>query len=95
MVTMHAFGQMIQCDLRLERQGGALILRSKHNARWLRWSAASRSFFSSNCLACPIRVVLAYTFVIVIGVVFAGIGVFLAVRSPPLLTCAPTEWSTI
>ena len=35
MATLHAFGHMIEGDLRLMRQGSALIVHSKHNAGWL------------------------------------------------------------
>jgi hypothetical protein len=85
MATMHAFGQMIQCDLRLERQGGALILHSKHNARWLGALLGGFAlFFLIKLFSMPTQsghtlvALLAYWFIVIIGVAFAGIGVLLA-----------------
>jgi hypothetical protein len=52
---------MMQDDLRLERQGDALIVHSKHNRWHGALGSASRSFGSqrSTGLGCPIRIGLA------------------------------------
>jgi hypothetical protein len=43
-MTLHAFGHMIEGDLRLERQGNTLIVHSNHNARWFGAVGASFGF---------------------------------------------------
>jgi hypothetical protein len=79
-------GHMIEGDLRLERQGNALIVHSKHNARWfgalvgsvvlimlIRWIS---SWISMSDPSGP--ALLGNWFVVVLGVTFVGIGVFLS-----------------
>jgi hypothetical protein len=68
-------------DLRLDRQGDALIVHSRHSARWV---GALLGGFALFCLIFEIRIpnqsglaLLAYWFGVVIGVAFVGIGVFL------------------
>jgi len=84
MATIHAFGHMIQGDLRLERQGNALIVHSRHNARWLGvlgggfalyviWRIYGIGIPNQSVLA-----FLAYWFGLAIGVMFLGISVFLS-----------------
>ena len=82
MATMHAFGHMIEGDLRLERQGNALIVHSKHNAKW--FGALGGSFalvFLIIWISMPDQsglALLAYWLGVVIGVTFVGNGVFLS-----------------
>jgi len=82
MLTMDAFGYMIQSDLRLERQGNALILQSKHNARWLGALVGGFAlFFLFKLFNVPDQSgfgLLVYWFSVAIGVAFLGIGVFLS-----------------
>jgi hypothetical protein len=70
-------------DLRLDRQGDALILRARHIARWvgaplvgfalyLIWRIYGIGIPNQSWLA-----LLAYWFGLVLGVMFLGIGVFL------------------
>ena len=73
---------MIQGDLRLEHQDNALIVRSKHNARWygaLGVGIALIFLIQWTSVPAPSGLaLLAYWFGLVIGVVApAGIGVFL------------------
>ena len=74
---------MIQGDLRLERQGDALIVHSSHNARWggaLVGGFALYFIWRIYGIGIPDQSVLAllgYGFGLVIGVMFAGIGGFL------------------
>src|SRR5262249_13314945 len=84
MTTIHAFGQVIQGDLRLERRDDALIVHSKHNARWLGALVGSFAlFFLFKLFSTPAQSgvgllpVFAYWFGVAIGVTFAGIGFFL------------------
>jgi len=82
MLTMDAFGYMIHSDLRLERQGNALILQSKHNARWLSALVGGFAlFFLFKLFNVPDQSgfgLLVYWFSVAIGVAFLGIGVFLS-----------------
>ena len=82
MLTMDAFGYMIQSDLRLVRQGNALILQSKHNARWLGALVMGFAlFFLFKLFNVPDQSgfgLLVYWFSVAIGVGFLGIGVFLS-----------------
>jgi len=82
MLTMDAFGYMIHSDLRLERQGNALILQSKHNARWLSALVGGFAlFFLFKLFSVPDQSgfgLLVYWFSVAIGVAFLGIGVFLS-----------------
>jgi uncharacterized integral membrane protein len=82
MLTMHAFGFMIQSDLRLERQGNALVLHSKHNARWLGALVGGFALFLLfKLFNVPDQSgfgLLVYWFSIALGVVFLGISVFLS-----------------
>lgn len=75
---------MIQGDLRLERQGNALIVHSKHNARWvgalvggfalyLIWRIYGIGIPNQSVVA-----LVAHWFGLMIGVMFVGIGVFLS-----------------
>jgi hypothetical protein len=75
---------MIEGDLRLERQGDALIIHSRHDARWMGailvgfalyfiWRIYGIGIPNQSGL-----VVLGYWFGVVIGVTFLGIGVFLS-----------------
>jgi len=75
---------MIEGDLRLERQGDALIMHSRHNARWLGallvsfalyfiWRIYGIGLPNQSGLA-----LLGYCFGVLIGVTFLGIGVFLS-----------------
>jgi len=77
-------GYMIEGDLRLERQGDALIMHSRHNARWLGallvgfalyliWRIYGIRIPNQSGLA-----LLGYSFGVVIGVTLLGIGVFLS-----------------
>jgi hypothetical protein len=74
---------MIQGDLRLERQGDALIVHSSHNARWagaLVGGFALYFIWRIYGIGIPNQSVLAmfaYWFGLMIGVMFAGIGGFL------------------
>jgi hypothetical protein len=85
MATMHAFGHMIQGDLCLERQGDALIVHSKHNARWLGALVGGFAlFFLIKWMSIPnqseraLLPLLGYWFGVVLGVAFVGIGIFLS-----------------
>jgi hypothetical protein len=82
MATIHAFGQMIQGDLRLVRQGNTLIVHSKHNARWFGALLCSFAlFFLIKWISMPDQsgfALLGYWFGVVIGVTLVGIGVFLS-----------------
>ena len=73
---------MIQGDLRLERQGNALIVHSKHNARWVGALVGGFALiFLIRWISMPDQSglpLLAHWFVVVIGVTFVGIGVFLS-----------------
>jgi hypothetical protein len=75
---------VIQGDLRLERQGNALIVHSKHNARWvgalvggfalyLIWRIYGIGIPNQSVVA-----LVAHWFGLMIGVMFVGIGVFLS-----------------
>ena len=77
------FSPMVQPDLRLERQGKALILHAKHNARWvgalvggfglyLFWRIYGIEIPNQSALA-----LIAYWFGLLVGVTFVGIGGFL------------------
>ena len=82
MATIHAFGQMIQGDLRLVRQGNTLIVHSKHNARWFgALLCCFALFFLIKWISMPDQsgfALLGYWFGVVIGVTLVGIGVFLS-----------------
>jgi hypothetical protein len=85
MATMHAFGQMLQGDLRLERQGDALIVHSKHNARWFgALTGGFALYFLIKLFSLPAQsgvgllALLAYSFGVAICVTFVGIGSFLS-----------------
>jgi hypothetical protein len=85
MATMHAFGQVIQGNLRLEHQDDALIVHSKHNARWLGALTGSFAlFFLIKLFSIPgqsgvgLFPLFAYSFGVAIGVTFVGIGFFLS-----------------
>jgi hypothetical protein len=82
MPTMHAFGYMIQGDLRLERPGNALILQSKHKVKWLGALVGGFTlFFLFKLFNVPDQSgfgLLVYWFSIAIVVVFLGISVFLS-----------------
>jgi hypothetical protein len=73
--------QMIQGDLRLERQGNALIVHSRHNARWS--GALVGGFgiiFLVQWIGLPEQsglAVLGYWLGVVFVVTFVGLGVFL------------------
>src|SRR5215813_12704779 len=71
---------IIEGDLRLERQGNALIVHSKHNARWFGALVGGFAlFFLSAGLACPIRVGFPCLATgSAIGVMLLGIGIFLS-----------------
>jgi hypothetical protein len=93
MVTMDAFGYMIQGDLRLERQGNALILKSKHNARWLGVLVGGFALFVLfklfNVPAQSGFGLLVYCFSVAIGVAILGIGVFLSLPREVTTTFDP------
>ena len=78
---MDAFGH-IQADLRLERQGNALILHSKHNARWLGALVGGFALFVLfKLFNVPDQSgfgLLVYCFSVAIGVAILGVGVFLS-----------------
>ena len=82
MLTMHAFGYMIQGDLCLERKSDALILRSTHNARWLGALVMGFALFILfKLFNVPDQSgfgLVVYWFSVAIGVAFLGIGVFLS-----------------
>ena len=82
MVTMDVFGYMIQGDLRLERQGNALILHSKHNAKWLGTLVSGFALFVLfKLFNVPDQSgfgLIVYCFSVAIGAAFLGIGVFLS-----------------
>jgi len=73
---------MIEGDLRLERQGNALIVHSKHNARWFGALVGGFAlFFFFRWISMPNQgglPLLGYWFGVVIGVMFLGIGIFLS-----------------
>jgi hypothetical protein len=80
MATIHSFGHMIEGDLRLERQGDALIVRSKHNARWVGALLCGLALWLLYGIWIPNQsglALLAYWLGVVIGMAFVGIGVFL------------------
>jgi hypothetical protein len=68
---------MIQGDLRLERQGDALIVHSKHKARWFgALSGGAALIFLNIWISMPDQsglALLAYWFGVVIGSRFVGI----------------------
>jgi len=75
---------MIEGDLRLERQSDALIMHSRHNARWLGALLVGFALYFIWCIY-GIRppnqnglALVGYWFGVVIGVTFLGVGVFLA-----------------
>jgi hypothetical protein len=77
------FSPMVQPDLRLERQGDALIVHAKHKGRWVGVLAGVFGLYliwRIYGIEIPnqgVPALVAYWFALMIGAMSAGIGVFL------------------